>query len=270
MPLLTRSISCSRSGRGQRIRKGHARIPSASDRAQARRCVESAPCDGECGDRPGGLCAVFVDVGDDWHTAAGCLCRRKRRPRCVGSTAPARGKAGLSVNWGALRGGGMADSSPEVRRYLEVLGQRDILVGHLPALLQRLWPSTDKLSNVVIANMDWRRLLLGGRPPLKSSTRFAEFAAALGDSALHFRTELFALPADQRLEVLTSMLAEQVAAVLGIPPTPLIITHPWRSSVSIRCRRSSLLHAWRRRWTFEYRRWNSSGSLDCLQSRSRP
>lgn len=139
----------------------------------------------------------------------------------------ARGKAGLSVNWGALRGGGMADSSPEVRRYLEVLGQKDILVGHLPALLATILAFDHKLSNVVIANIDWRTLL-SGQPALKSSTRFAEFAAALGDSALSFRAELFALPADQRLEVLTSMLAEQVAAVLGIPAdaidhhTPLV------------------------------------------------
>ena len=152
----------------------------------------------------------------------------------------ARGKAGLSVNWGALRGGGMADSSPEVRRYLEVLGQRDILVGHLPALLATILAFDHKLSNVVIANIDWRTLLLG-QPALKSSTRFADFAAALGDSALNFRAELFALPADQRLEVLTSMLAEQVAAGSAFLPTRSIITRLWRSSVSIRCRRSSLL-----------------------------
>jgi acyl carrier protein len=128
----------------------------------------------------------------------------------------ARGKAGLSVNWGALRGGGMADSSPEVRHYLEVLGQRDILVGHLPALLATILAFDNKLSNVVIANIDWRTLL-SGQPALKSSTRFADFAGVLGDSALNFRAELFALPADQRLEVLSSMLAEQLAAILGIP-----------------------------------------------------
>ena len=38
-----------------------------------------------------------------------------------------------------------------------------------------------------------------------------------GDGALNFRAELFALPAVQRLEVLTLTLAEQVAAVLGVP-----------------------------------------------------
>ncbi|GAB2999405.1 type I polyketide synthase [Mycobacterium bourgelatii] len=133
----------------------------------------------------------------------------------------ARGAAGLSVNWGALRGGGMLDaSSPEVRRvYREVLGQNDLLVSHVPALLATVLaaiPSDNKLSNVVIADIDWQTLL-SGQPALKSSTRFADFAAALSDSARNFRAELFALPPDQRLEMLTSTLAEQVAAVLGIP-----------------------------------------------------
>ena len=120
-------------------------------------------------------------------------------------------------------------------------------MGHLPALLATtLAFAGNKLSNVVIANIDWPTLL-SGRPALKSSTRFVDFAGALGDSALNFRAELFALPADQRLEALTSKLTEQVAAVLGIPTDA--IDHPrlWRSSASIRCRRSSLLHAWRRR-----------------------
>jgi NADPH:quinone reductase-like Zn-dependent oxidoreductase/acyl carrier protein len=129
----------------------------------------------------------------------------------------ARGKAGLSVNWGALRGGGMLDSSPELRRYLAALGDRDILVGHVPALLSTVLGFAGELPNVVVANVDWRTLLLR-QPASKSSTRFADFAEALGDgdSALTFRAELFALPADQRLEVFTLMLAEHVAAVLGI------------------------------------------------------
>jgi acyl carrier protein len=127
----------------------------------------------------------------------------------------ATGRAALSVNWGALRGGGMADSSPEVRHYLEVLGQRDILVGRVPALLATILALAERMPNVVIANIDWRTLL-SGQPALKYSTRFADFAGSLGDSVLTFRAELLALPADQRLEVLTSTLAEQVAAVLGI------------------------------------------------------
>jgi acyl carrier protein len=129
----------------------------------------------------------------------------------------ARGKPALSVNWGALRGGGMADSSPEVRRLLERLGHRDILVGHVPALLATALAFAEELPNVVVANLDWQRLL-SGQPASKSSTRFADFAAALsdGDGALTFRAELFALPDDQRLEVFTLILAEHVAAVLGI------------------------------------------------------
>ncbi|WP_204810122.1 type I polyketide synthase [Mycobacterium riyadhense] len=129
----------------------------------------------------------------------------------------AQGKAGLSVNWGTLRGGGMADNSPEVRRYTHFLGYRDILVGHVPALLATLLGVAGDLPNVVVAGLDWRKML-SAQPASKSSTRFADFAAALGDGAgsLSFRAELLALPADQRLEVLTLMLAEHLAAVLGV------------------------------------------------------
>ncbi|MGV9713763.1 acyl carrier protein [Gordonia sp. NPDC003424] len=109
----------------------------------------------------------------------------------------------------------MADS-PEVRRYLDVLGQREIDVGHLPALLATVLAFSPKSSNVVVADIDWHTLL-SGQPALKSSTRFADFAAGPGGGGLDFRAELYALPADQQLEVLTSTLVDQVAAVLGVP-----------------------------------------------------
>jgi acyl carrier protein len=70
--------------------------------------------------------------------------------------------------------------------------------------------------------------LLSAHPASKNSTRFGEFVADLdGGGALTFRAELLALPADQRVEVLTLVLAEHVAGVLGIsadgldPHTPL-------------------------------------------------
>lgn len=99
-----------------------------------------------------------------------CCSRRRRRrltSRCRLSTQPnagldalaqlcqARGKPGLSVNWGVLRGGGMAESSPESRRYLDLLGHRDILVGHVPAPLATVLGFAEELPNVVIANVDW-------------------------------------------------------------------------------------------------------------------
>ena len=139
----------------------------------------------------------------------------------------AHGQPALSVNWGALQGGGMADSSADVRRYIETLGYRSIMVGRVPALLSTVLGLADHVPNAVVAGMDWPALL-SAHPASKNSTRFGEFAADLdGGGALTFRAELLALPADQRVEVLALVLAEHVAGVLGIsadgldPHTPL-------------------------------------------------
>jgi acyl carrier protein len=139
----------------------------------------------------------------------------------------AHGQPALSVNWGALQGGGMADSSADVRRYIETLGYRSIMVGRVPALLSTVLGLADHVSNAVVAGVDWPALL-SAHPASKNSTRFGEFVADLdGGGALTFRAELLALPADQRVEVLTLVLAEHIAGVLGIsadgldPHTPL-------------------------------------------------
>ena len=128
----------------------------------------------------------------------------------------AHGKAALSVNWGRLRGGGMADSTPEARRLMGFLGRREISMGHVPPLLAAALGFADEVPNAMVANVDWSGFLAAGLPS-KNSTRFGEFVLADdGGGAIAFRTELFALPDDQRLEVLTANLAEQVAAVMGI------------------------------------------------------
>ena len=128
----------------------------------------------------------------------------------------AHGQPALSVNWGALQGGGMADSSTDVRRYIETLGYRSIMVDRVPALLSTVLGLADQVSNAVVAGVDWPAML-SAHPASKTATRFGEFAADLdGAAALTFHAELLALPADQRVEVLTLVLAEHVATVLGI------------------------------------------------------
>jgi acyl transferase domain-containing protein/NADPH:quinone reductase-like Zn-dependent oxidoreductase/acyl carrier protein len=139
----------------------------------------------------------------------------------------AHGQPALSVNWGALQGGGMADSSAAVRRYIETLGYRGITVGRVPELLSTVLGLADDVSNAVVAGLDWPAVL-SAHPASKNSTRFGEFAADLGSGEdLTFSVELLALPEDQRAEVLTLVLAGHVAALLGIsadsldPHTPL-------------------------------------------------
>lgn len=131
----------------------------------------------------------------------------------------ARGQPAMSINWGVLSGGGMADGSADMRRYLESIGNRYIPITAVPRLMAAVLGIARDLPNVMVANLDWRSVL-SGKVASRRSTRFAEFAAAVAgaEGGLTFRDELLALPAEQRLEVLTLVLADQVANVLGIAP----------------------------------------------------
>ena len=181
----------------------------------------------------------------------------------------AHGKAALSVNWGRLRGGGMADSTPEARRLMGFLGRREISMGHVPPLLAAALGFADEVPNAMVANVDWSGFLAAGLPS-KNSTRFGEFVLADdGGGAIAFRTELFALPDDQRLEVLTANLAEQVAAVMGIAAEAIDRHSPLPTSGWTHCRRSSFRHAWQQHWTSEFRRSISGGCRAYPRSRNR-
>jgi len=91
---------------------------------------------------------------DHWHTAAVCLCRRKTPGLdALAQLRQARGKAGtIGELGGALRGPvAMADSSPEVRHYLEGARAKGTIFWWATSL--RLLATTlafaGKLSNVV-------------------------------------------------------------------------------------------------------------------------
>lgn len=132
----------------------------------------------------------------------------------------ARGKPALAVCLGALGGGGMLTASDAVRRYMDTTGHRLIELSELPGLLDAVAGLADQVPNPVVAELDWKTLL-SAHPGSRNSTRFGEFASPGGDGAPGFRAELLALPAEQRLEVLTLVLAEHVGAVLGIPADSL-------------------------------------------------
>jgi acyl transferase domain-containing protein/NADPH:quinone reductase-like Zn-dependent oxidoreductase len=137
----------------------------------------------------------------------------------------ARGLPALSVNWGVLSGG-MASSSDDVVRYLAMLGLRamdiDRACAHLDETLAIGVPQ------VTILDIDWARW--GAMHPASADApRFAEHvrAGGAGDSAAAvLRAELAAMAADQRAEVLTYILAEQLAAVLGIPAETVDVGAP--------------------------------------------
>jgi acyl transferase domain-containing protein/threonine dehydrogenase-like Zn-dependent dehydrogenase/acyl carrier protein len=135
------------------------------------------------------------------------------------------GLPALSVNWGSLSGGGMAESSPEVQRYLAAIGLRPIDMDFAASCLDvalRLG-----LPQAGIVDVDWARWA-SAHPASAASPRVAaQVAAAVGGGAAGaLRQELLAVPAEQRAEMVGHLLAEQVAAVMGIPAEALDLATP--------------------------------------------
>ncbi|HTX96008.1 MAG TPA: KR domain-containing protein, partial [Mycobacterium sp.] len=126
------------------------------------------------------------------------------------------GLHGLSVNWGSL-GGGMATSSQEVATYLALNGLRPIPLTDACEYLDAAIAIGD--AQVVIADIDMA--VWGSMHPASAGTpRFADQVSAArasdaADGAM--RAELATMPVEQRVEKLTALLADVVAAVLGIP-----------------------------------------------------
>ncbi|WP_216638158.1 SDR family NAD(P)-dependent oxidoreductase, partial [Mycobacterium sp. 1423905.2] len=126
------------------------------------------------------------------------------------------GLPALAVNWGALSGG-MATASDQISAYLA-------LNGLLPIPLSAACEYLDTAIGldpvqVTIADVDWAKWATM-HPASAGTPRFAahvKAAKAKNTAADGVRAELVAMPTEQRAEVLTYMLAEHAAGVLGIP-----------------------------------------------------
>ncbi|MDQ3721627.1 MAG: SDR family NAD(P)-dependent oxidoreductase [Actinomycetota bacterium] len=130
----------------------------------------------------------------------------------------ARGKPALSVNWGALSGGGMAEASDEVERYLALLGVLPIALARATAMLEECLGLGDDVVTVAVSDINWGKYA-AACPASAASTRFSEHVAAAsseGSDAAALRQELLRMSEEQRSEVLAYVLAEQLAAVLGV------------------------------------------------------
>ena len=136
-------------------------------------------------------------------------------------TAAARSRAAgwptVSVNWGALSGGGMAQSTDEIARYLALMGlglfDLDRACEYLGEVLAL------GVTQVLVGDLDWAQWA-SMHPASAASPRFAEHIAAAGaggEAGNALREQLLAVPEDQRAEVISLILTDQVATVLGIP-----------------------------------------------------
>lgn len=121
----------------------------------------------------------------------------------------------LSVSWGAMSGGGMAESDAIVK-FLDSVGLRRLNMDMGAAFMREC--SRFPLSHVAIAGIDWGVL----RTPLPStakSTRFAHLsaeAAAVSNEQAAFRAAVLALPEEERGPMVTKELAKELANVLKV------------------------------------------------------
>ncbi|WP_235009963.1 type I polyketide synthase [Mycobacterium sp. 3519A] len=134
----------------------------------------------------------------------------------LAATRHAMGRQAISLSWGAMGGGGMAEASAESVRYLALLGfspvQMDVAMDYLRECLVLGIP------HAAVMNIDWSEWAMVNGPGTRNPRLVEHIAAATagktGVTAL--RAEILALAEEDRPAVLTHILAEQLAEVMGV------------------------------------------------------
>ncbi|MEU2038142.1 type I polyketide synthase [Nocardia niwae] len=138
----------------------------------------------------------------------------------------ARGAAALAVNWGFMSGGGGMADYEAVSRYAEMTGYRSVDMDLATDLLGECLRLD--LPQIVLFDVDWSQWALAHRPSTRTP-RFAEQVSAAGGGASGagaLRAEILQLGAEQRGEVVAYLLAEQLAAVLGVDAETIDLNTP--------------------------------------------
>ncbi|WP_280252316.1 type I polyketide synthase [Nocardia abscessus] len=138
----------------------------------------------------------------------------------------ARGAAALAVNWGFMSGGGGMADYEAVSRYAEMTGYRSVDMDVATDLLGECLRLD--LPQIVLFDVDWSQWALAHRPSTRTP-RFADQVAAAGggaSGAAALRAEILQLGLEQRGEVVAYLLAEQLAAVLGVDAETVDLNTP--------------------------------------------
>ncbi|WP_280238233.1 type I polyketide synthase [Nocardia abscessus] len=138
----------------------------------------------------------------------------------------ARGAAALAVNWGFMSGGGGMADYEAVSRYAEMTGYRSVDMDVATDLLGECLRLD--LPQIVLFDVDWSQWALAHRPSTRTP-RFADQVAAAGGGASGagaLRAEILQLGLEQRGEVVAYLLAEQLAAVLGVDAETVDLNTP--------------------------------------------
>lgn len=138
------------------------------------------------------------------------------------------GLPATSLNWGAIKGVGMAAREPAVLEFMERMGIKAFTTDRALAGLDRVLEPNPL--QVGIIDMDWAQW---GQmqQSLAISPRFHDLAASqaigqLDDEVTHLLSVLGQLDETNRLIVMEKMVAKQVARVLRIPHAKLDIQQP--------------------------------------------
>ncbi|MFD3704498.1 SDR family NAD(P)-dependent oxidoreductase [Nocardia sp. NPDC058658] len=135
----------------------------------------------------------------------------------LASARRAAGLAGLSVNWGAMSGGGMAEASLVVAKYLAMLGFSPLDMDRGAELLFDV--ARFDQPNVMLVDVDWSTWR-GSQRVAAASGRFEEVVDEVSESqqAAVARTMLLGLSPEERLAAVITVIVEQLAEVLGADP----------------------------------------------------
>ncbi|MBY8862079.1 SDR family NAD(P)-dependent oxidoreductase [Nocardia sp. CA2R105] len=127
----------------------------------------------------------------------------------------ASGSAVTSVNWGAMAGGGMAEASLAVTKYLEMLGFNPLDLDRGAGLL--FDAARFGQSNLMLADVDWATWR-GSNRVAASSGRFEEVVDEVPESqqAAAARQMLLNLPPEERAPAVIKVIVEQLSEVLGV------------------------------------------------------
>jgi acyl transferase domain-containing protein/NADPH:quinone reductase-like Zn-dependent oxidoreductase/acyl carrier protein len=136
------------------------------------------------------------------------------------------GGVALSVGWGHLAGGGGMAGSDAVAKYLEMAGFDSIPVDEATVYLEQALRLG--VTQAAVLPVDWVKLA-AAMPRLGRTGRVAGRVAAAAEdnsAAARLRAELAALDDVKQGEVVAQMLAEQLAAVLGVSPESIEMSVP--------------------------------------------
>ena len=125
----------------------------------------------------------------------------------------ARGLAGLTFNWGALKGAGFVERNDKTHQYLEAVGLGSTDMDETLTLFG--WGVPTKAAQLGAARVDWQ-LLARFSPAVGSADMFLPVVPRTsGGGGDSMAARILESPSDKRMGMVEELIAGQVAAVLG-------------------------------------------------------